>query len=249
MMEMMPPEPIELPVLDTVAERRRADRRCRAQLGEPPSWHGPERRKAPRRAGGVAPPAASAAALRQARQRAMGLLAACPSRSHLTWSDLGQLPDWACMPLEALEAMAWRAGAWAYADELRRCIDGRVLKVLRECLGDDMLAALMKGKVATGDLGIDLPPLVVISAPIRWGRPAFEPGNWMDQIASAGRECVLASVPSRTLRQALRELLWPETAAAPAGAKEPNTAAAQAVWSWVATSGWAGAADGARSAA
>lgn len=151
---------------------------------------------------------------RARRSAAARWLAASPRRAELGWADLAAWPDWAALPPDRLQQLAFATGAWVHAESLRRCIDGRVLKHLRDRLGEAAMHSLMQAPeepqaampLLLGDLDVPL----------------------LDTLLPAiGRDWLLASVASPLLRDALREQLWP--AAGPAVRAINAGAAASAV--------------------
>jgi hypothetical protein len=150
---------------------------------------------------------------RARRGAAARWLAASPRRAELAWADLAAWPGWADLPPDRLQQLAFAAGAWAHADTVRRCIDGRVLKHLRSRLGESALRSLMQ------------PPEEPQAAmPLLLGD--LDAALLDTLLPAIGRDWLLASVASPLLREALREQLWP--AAGPA-LRAINGAAAASV--------------------
>jgi hypothetical protein len=143
---------------------------------------------------------------RGARVRRAGaarLLAATPGRAAVPWQDLSALPDWASWPAERLEALAWAAGAWRHAAALRRCIDGRVLAMLRERLGPHAAQQL---SASTGCEEASQPA----SDPCRF--EASSPAQIDTWLRNSGRSALLDGIPSDPLRSSLRAALWQQAA-------------------------------------
>lgn len=184
------------------AERRRADRR-RPGGSLPPGQ--PERRRGDRRAHHRTGSPAMAA--RQRRYQAAYCLHGTAERGALAWEDLVHWPDWGTLPSDALDRLAWAAGAWAHAHELRRCIDGRLLTLLRHQLGSAGFAALLEA----GD-----PPeplrraLVPQDEALAQRLAASDPQPWDQRLHEVGRECLLATIGSAPLRHCLRLRHWPD---------------------------------------
>lgn len=141
----------------------------------------------------VSPPGA-----RHRRHDAARLFAEAPQRERLGWEDLAELPDWAVWERDKLERLAFACGTRAHGASLAHCIDARVWKRLRKALGNEPLAMLLSEEVEQG------------AAPLL--DPAdLDPDAMERLIADTGRDWLLASVASPRLRDALRELLWPES--------------------------------------
>lgn len=202
-----------------VMERRRgADRRRPG--GRLPAGQ-PERRRSDRRAAmarsagtGVdawLPGSASdltGAARRAARYRAARALLATEALPALDWEDLLHWPAWGGLRAAIVDHLALAAGAVAYADEWHRCIDGQVLKRLREQLGPAAFDGLLTAPGAPDDLRRQLPP---------WRTSAWtgaRDASWSQGLVTAGRDCLLAAVPPAALRDWLRQHHWPDSAAA-----------------------------------
>lgn len=161
-------------------------------------------------------PEVAASATRERRSRAARLLADASRRADLEWADLAHLPDWAHRPVDELDQLAWAAAAWLHAHELRRCIDGPVLSLLRTRLGKTAFAVLMSAALPADAAGHHQPALHLAAMPV----------SQIDTLLlSLGRDCLLASVEPPALRRCLREHWWP-TARGPVQA--PSAAVARA---------------------
>ena len=135
---------------------------------------------------------------RQRRHDAARLFAEAPQRERLGWDDLADLPDWAVWERDKLDRLAFACGTRAHGASLARCIDARVWKRLRKTLGNEPLAMLLSEDTEEG------------AAPLL--DPADVDPDAMERlIGDTGRDWLLASVASPRLRDALRELLWPES--------------------------------------
>ncbi len=149
--------------------------------------------------------------LRKQRAQAARLLSSSVLRLGLDWNDLLKLPTWATLPSTDLEHVAWCVGVWFYADELQHSIDGQLLSHLHSRLGDAAFNALIAAP-ASAD-----------------GRSASQ--RLLNQMSTldldemfcvAGREGLLSSIDSESLRRSLGEVLWPS---------EPEvTASARRLW-------------------
>ncbi len=126
-------------------------------------------------------------------------LAASPRRAELGWADLAAWPAWADFPPAALQQLAHATGARVHAEALRRCIDGRVLKHVRDRLGEGAMRSLM-------DMPDEQP-----SAPLPLLLGEIDTALLDALLPAVGRDWLLASVASPVLREALREQLWPAT--------------------------------------
>jgi hypothetical protein len=119
-------------------------------------------------------------------------------------------------PVSELDDLAWAAAAWLHAHELRRCIDGRVLTLLRARLGETAFAVL-RCVSSPADAAGRTPPALDLAA---------MPAPQLDALLlSLGRDCLLASVEPPSLRRCLREHWWP---AASGPVQAPSTAVARA---------------------
>jgi len=158
----------------------------------------------------------TAAAVRDRRSRAAHLLANASRRADLEWADLSNLPDWALRTSGEIDDLAWATGAWLHADALRRCIDGRLLALLRSRLGDAALAALSKASPAPATER-EMPPLDLAS---------IQPQQLDALLLASGRECLMACIEPSSVRRCLREHWWPNASAA---TTVPGRAAARAI--------------------
>jgi hypothetical protein len=148
------------------------------------------------------------AARRAARYRAARALLATEALPALDWEDLLHWPAWGGLRAAIVDHLALSAGAVAYADEWHRCIDGQVLKRLREQLGAAAFDGLLTAPSAPDALRRQLPPW-------RSGASAgARDASWSQGLAAAGRDCLLAAVPPAALRDWLRQHHWPGSTAA-----------------------------------
>jgi hypothetical protein len=138
--------------------------------------------------------------MRERRREVAHLLVDAALRADLDWVDLAHLPDWADRPADQLDALAWAAAAWLHAHELRRCIDGPVLSLLRTRLGEAAFAAL-RSTSPVADAAEPMPPALDLAA---MSAPQLDA-----LLLSRGRDCLLASIESSALRRCLREHWWP----------------------------------------
>ncbi|HET9642764.1 MAG TPA: hypothetical protein VFP68_05300 [Burkholderiaceae bacterium] len=161
-------------------------------------------------------PDTTARAVRERRREVAHLLVDAALRADLEWADLAHLPDWADRPADELDALAWATAAWLHAHELRRCIDGPVLSLLRTRLGESAFAAL-RSTPPPGGAPESTPPSLDLAA---MSAPQLDA-----LLLSRGRDCLLASVESSALRRCLREHWW-QAVSGPVIA--PSTALAQA---------------------
>ena len=143
-------------------------------------------------------PAKDALARRQ-RARAARVLAGAGSRASIEWTELSRFPEWAFASAAVLDTLAWAAGAWRHGDALRRCIDGRLLDLVHKRLGSTAFAYLMDAPV--GESAADKHTLDIMRN---------SPQLLDETLRLSGREWLLASVDSSSLRRCLRELWWPD---------------------------------------
>lgn len=140
---------------------------------------------------------------RQHRARAAHLLSAIPSRSDVEWDDLMAIPAWAVRDDdEALGIETLSVGAWAHLDQIRRCIDGRLLAHLGGLLGQAELDRIMASERLRDDDGLAMASL---------GEPLGGLGAaaLRQRLMFVGQWIMLQSVGRQRLRKVLAQALWP----------------------------------------
>jgi hypothetical protein len=142
----------------------------------------------------------SASFARQHRARVAQMLAAAPSHGDVAWNELAQFPDWAFVDATMRDDLAWAAGAWRHAQALRLCIDGVLLSHVRARLGDAAFSALMDD---------DAPAHAPTDAPIS-DLPLRSLSELDSLFTRTGREWLLASMATLSLRRCARQLWWPD---------------------------------------
>lgn len=149
------------------------------------------------------PTAPSVVSARRRRARAAHVLAGAGSRSGVAWPELSQCPEWAerAFASDGLrDTLTWAAGTWRNANALHRCIDGRVLGRVCERLGETAFAVLMQTPPES-DRPVDAQLLETMNR---------TPQQLDAALAVSGREWLLASISSSSLRRCLREVCWPD---------------------------------------
>ena len=137
---------------------------------------------------------------RPRRQAAALALASDPRRAQLGWDDLAAWPDWAALEPDALHALQRDCGLWLHTADWQRCICGARLKQVQHRLGDAAFAWLMA-----------LPQASCIPANATPVSVLPDPAHLDAWLLDEGREVLLASVGSASLRVVLRERLWPRS--------------------------------------
>ena len=151
-------------------------------------------------------PAADALA-RHRRTRAARALAGAGSRGSIVWAELSQFPEWAFASDGMRDTLAWASGAWRHRDALRRCIDGGLLDRVRARLGNTAFSVLMEAPAS--ESVVDHETLATMCE---------SPQALEAALPVSGREWLLASVGSSSLRRCLRELWWPNMPSPPISA-------------------------------
>lgn len=154
-----------------------------------------------------------AASLRQSLQASAGtrghlsavahLLSDIPSRGDIEWDDLLAVPSWALLQDDAaLTVETLSIGAWAHLDQIRRCIDGRLLAHVAGLLGQQELDRIMAAPPLRDDEGSLMGGL---ASPLS-GLGATE---LRQRLMHIGQWLMLISVSRRRVRKAVAQALWP----------------------------------------
>lgn len=145
----------------------------------------------------------ASASLRGHRASVARLLAGIPARGELEWDDLLAVPAWALIQDDAaLTVETLSVGAWAHLDQIRRCIDGRLLAHVSGLLGQQELDRIMGADRLRdedgGAMGGLAQPLAGLDASELRQRLMYI-GQWI-MVLSMGRQRV---------RKAVAQALWP----------------------------------------